>query len=196
MAVQDLLISFDVEADGPIPGPYSMVAIGGAAAGVRSPDRLKRLDVDLDTFYAELRPISDDFLPEVLAVSGLSREHLLAKGEDPVQAMTRCAEWVESMGDKYSARPVFAGYPVGFDWLFAYWYFIKFSEIGSPFGHSRHFDVKTAYATKAGVPISRAVKAKMPKKLRPARRHTHNALDDAKEQGELCCNVIEWGGPG
>jgi hypothetical protein len=194
MAASDLLISIDVEADGPIPGPYSMISIGCSAAGICTALGLRRLDVDIDTFYTELRPISDQFVPEALAVSGLDRQHLLDHGEDPAQAMTRCARWVTAMGVKHSASPVFTGYPLGFDWLFSYWYFMKYSETGSPFGHSRHFDVKTAYALRAGVPVSQAVKSRMPSKLMSSRPHSHNALDDAKEQGELSCNIIEWDG--
>lgn len=57
----------DVEADGPIPGRYSMVAIG---AVVVEPG-LQR------TFYGRLRPISDAFVPTALAVSGFSRVETL-----------------------------------------------------------------------------------------------------------------------
>jgi hypothetical protein len=32
----------------------------------------------------------------------------------------------------------------------------------------------------------------MPASLLPASPHTHNALDDAIEQGELFANVFEW----
>ena len=60
------------------------------------------------------------------------------------------------------------------------------------FGHSGCFDVKTAYAVKAGVPLSRSVKGRMPRHLLSARRHTHHALDDAVEQAELFANVMRW----
>ena len=49
-------IMVDIEADGPIPGDYSMVSFG---AVVVEPG-LER------TFYGELRPISEKFVPEVL----------------------------------------------------------------------------------------------------------------------------------
>src|SRR6266511_1089365 len=62
----ELYVAVDVEADGPIPGPYSMISLGMAVAG--------RPDL---TFYTELRPISDDFVPQALAVSGLDRDRLL-----------------------------------------------------------------------------------------------------------------------
>ncbi len=52
-------IMVDIEADGPIPGDSSMVSLG--AVVVES--GLKR------TFYGELKPISEKFMPEALAVS-------------------------------------------------------------------------------------------------------------------------------
>jgi len=58
----------DVEADGPIPERYSMVAIGVV---VVEPG-LQR------TFYGRLRPISEQFIPTALSVSGFSRPDTLA----------------------------------------------------------------------------------------------------------------------
>jgi hypothetical protein len=55
----DLYISADVEADGPIPGPYSMLSFGLAVAGRYDGDRFVAADPSRATFYAELRPIGD-----------------------------------------------------------------------------------------------------------------------------------------
>ncbi len=57
-------VMIDVESDGPIPGDYSMVCFG---AVIVEPG-LNR------TFYRRLKPISDQFIPEALAISGFSRE--------------------------------------------------------------------------------------------------------------------------
>jgi hypothetical protein len=73
-------IMVDVEADGPIPGDYSMIAIG--AVVVRQP-----LDTKL---RALLRPISDKFVPDALTVSGFSREET-QEFEDPGPVMARFA---------------------------------------------------------------------------------------------------------
>ncbi len=58
------LIVVDVESDGPSPGHYSMVSFG---AIVVEPS-LSR------TFFGKVRPISDRFLPEALAVCGVTRD--------------------------------------------------------------------------------------------------------------------------
>jgi hypothetical protein len=185
----DCYFSVDVEADGPIPGPYSMISFGAAVAGTRTEAGFTAADPTAATFYRELCPISDDFVPEALAVSGLDRAELLARGADPATALAEFASWVQTTAGP--ARPVMVGYPACFDWMFLYWYLIRFAG-ASPFGHSGCVDLKTLYATKAGVPLAGAVKARMPRHLLSTRRHTHHALDDAIEQAELCANLMAW----
>ncbi|WP_205826044.1 exonuclease [Microbispora catharanthi] len=184
-------ISVDVEADGPIPGPYSMVSFGMTVAGRMTGRRFERTDPESLTFYAELRPISDDWVAEALAVSGLDRTTLLREGRDPAEAMTEAAAWVrEVCGDDL---PVLAAFPLSYDWMWMYWYFLRFTG-QSPFGHSRCIDIKTLYAAKAVVPVAWATKRQMPREVRARRPHTHNALDDAIEQAELLQNLMLWPG--
>lgn len=189
---RDVYISVDIEADGPIPGPYSMLSLGAAVAGTydangyRPPE-----DPRTDTWYAELKPISDTYVPEALAVSGLDRDQLRKSGDSPVRAMTEFAHWVDAMADKHAGSAVFAAYPLGFDWLFTYWYLMSYAG-HSPFGHGRALDIKTLYAARAARPIAGSTKRHMPRHLQSDLPHTHNALDDAVEQGELLTNIMRW----
>ncbi|MFC9912818.1 3'-5' exoribonuclease domain-containing protein [Streptomyces sp. NPDC127197] len=188
-----LYISVDIEADGPIPGPYSMLSFGAAVAGVQDANGFTAADPEKHTFYRELRPISEEFVPEALAVSGLDRERLGTEGLAPALALTQLTRWVrEVSGD---AQPVMCGYPASYDWTFLYWYLIRFTG-SSPFGHSGCIDMKTLYATKAGLPLRAVAKGTMPRELLSRRRHTHHALDDAVEQAELFANLMKWPGPG
>ncbi|MFD0534714.1 hypothetical protein ACFQY7_14040 [Actinomadura luteofluorescens] len=109
--------------------------------------------------------------------------------------MSAAAGWVRAAAASADATAVLVAYPLGFDWMFLYWYWTRFTETGSPFGHSRHLDLKSMYATKAGTPISRSTKRQMPSELLSDRPHTHNALDDAVEQAELFHNLVRWAGP-
>ncbi|MFB6637840.1 3'-5' exoribonuclease domain-containing protein [Streptomyces chartreusis] len=186
-------ISVDIEADGPIPGPYSMLSIGAAVAGVQDGDGFTAADPEEHTFYRELRPIGQEFVPEALAVSGLDRERLKAEGSEPAAALTEFSDWVREVSA--GAQPVMCGYPASYDWTFLYWYLIRFTG-ASPFGHSGCLDMKTLYATKAGLPLRAVAKGTMPRELLSRRRHTHHALDDAVEQAELFANLMEWQGPG
>ena len=191
----DVYISADVEADGPIPGPYSMISFGLAVAATYDGRTFARRDPEATTFYAELRPISDEYDADALAVSGLDRDRLLREGRDPAEAMTSAAGWVRSVAAAEGGKPVFVAYPLGFDWMFLYWYFVRFAETGSPFGHSRFLDLKTLYAARSGETVTRSVKGRMPRHLLSRRPHTHNALDDAMEQAELLQNLMAWSGP-
>jgi hypothetical protein len=188
----DVYFSADVETDGPIPGRFSMLSFGIVRAGTFDGRRFERPKSYDETFYAELRPISNAFQDEALRINGLDRTRLLREGTDPAQAMADAARFIRSTSGE--GRPVLVAYPLSFDWSWLYWYFVAFHAAGSPFDHSRCFDIKTAFAVKAGIPISAAGRSKLPDLLRTTRRHSHNALEDAIEQAEIFANVFEWEG--
>jgi hypothetical protein len=129
----DTYVSVDIEADGRIPGESSLLSLGAVA-----------VDQPGETFYAELKPISERFLPEALAVSGLDRDRLVAEGLDPAEAMARFCAWVGGLG----GHPVFVSFS-SWDWVFVYYYLIRFAG-RSPFGHSS-LDLKSYYAGRFGI---------------------------------------------
>lgn len=186
----DIYISADVETDGPMPGVFSLLSFGFAAVGRYDGTRFERFDLREHNLYRELRPITDDFQQEALQVNGLDRARLLRDGLDPRQAMAEAADWVHEVSDGH--RPVLVAYPVAFDWSFLYWYFERFAPDGSPFGHSSCLDIRTQYQALAGTVFDESGKAAMPASVRPVAPHTHDALDDAVEQGELFANLMEW----
>lgn len=151
----------DVESDGPIPGDYSMICFG--AIVVR--------DGLADTFYGRLRPISERWVPEALAVSGFTREETQAF-DDPANVMRDFGEWVAA---KSRGRPVFVSDNNGYDWQFVNWYFHHF--IGAnPFGFSS-LNLGSLY--KGAVrDVFRTFKH-----LRRT-RHTHHPVDDARGNAE------------
>ena len=158
----------DVESDGPVPGDYSMICFG--AVIVES--ELTR------TFYGKLRPISENWDPEALAVSGFSREE--TEGfDDPKQVMVQFAEWInqESKG-----RSIFVSDNNGFDWQFINWYFHHFTG-NNPFGFS---------SMNLGSLYKGAVRDTF-KNFKHLRRtkHTHNPVDDAMGNAEAMLSVIK-----
>ena len=111
----------DVEADGPIPGDYSMICFGAVLV---EPGLSQ-------TFYGKLKPVSPRWIPEALAVSGFSREETL-EFDDPKRVMEQFEVWLKGAG---SGRPMFISDNNGFDWQFINYYFHHF--LGrNPFGHS------------------------------------------------------------
>lgn len=189
LALVDAYFSADIETDGPIPGPFSMLSFALVYAGSFDGENFSR-PTKLETMYCELQPISEKWEKEALQVNGLDRERLIREGREPRAAMTEAAAWVRGLAA--GRRPILVAYPLSFDWTFIYWYFVSFSTAGSPFNHSGCYDVKTAFAVKAGVPIARAGKDYVLPSLLSQRAHTHHALDDATEQAELFANLFEW----
>ncbi|MCW3465736.1 exonuclease [Chitinophaga nivalis] len=151
----------DVESDGPIPGDYSMISFGAILVN-------EQLD---QTFYGQLKPISDRFIPEALAVSRHSREATLAF-EDPAVVMTRFQHWIAATCHD---RPIFISDNNGFDWMFICWYFHHF--IGSnPFGHSSQ-NLGSLYK---GLTKDTFRSFKHLRKT----AHTHHPVDDARGNAE------------
>lgn len=111
----------DVESDGPIPGDHSMICFGAVLV---EPSLNK-------SFYGQLRPISDKWIPEALQISGFSREDTLSFHE-PSEIMNQFADWIASNSQ---GRPFFISDNNGFDWQFINWYFHHFTG-RNPFGHS------------------------------------------------------------
>ena len=98
--------------------------------------------------------------------------------------MSRYLAWVKSLPGK----PVFVAYPAGFDFLFVYWYLMRFAG-ESPFSHSA-LDIKTYAMAMLKTGYRDSTKRNMPKRWFDDMPHTHVALDDAIEQGALFCNML------
>lgn len=156
----------DVEADGPIPGDYSMVSVG---AIVVEPSLTK-------TFYAELRPISERWLPESLQICGFTREQTMQFAE-PQVVMENFAAWIAA---EAGHRPFFISDNNGFDWQFVNWYFHHFHG-KNPFGYSS-LHLGSLYK---GLTKDTFVNFKHLRKT----QHTHNALDDAKGNAEALLQI-------
>ncbi|MDQ0395832.1 3'-5' exonuclease [Labrys monachus] len=186
----DAYFSADVETDGPIPGPFSILSFALVYAGSFDGKAFSRPQDYHKNIYRELKPISNNFEADALQVNGLDRDLLVKNGENPETAMTEAFKWITKVAGH--ANPVLVAYPLSFDWSWLYWYFVRFCPNGSPFGYSRCFDIKTAVAVKSKLPISQAGRSRLPNHLIPASRHTHHALDDAIEQAEIFANVFQW----
>jgi ribonuclease T len=168
---KEVFISVDVETAGPIPGKYSLLSIGACDA-----------DNPEQQFSCELKPISKDYVPEALAVTGLSLERLAETGLAPKDAMLQFAAWVRSISQD-GKTPVFVGFNAAFDWSFVNYYFHQF--LGeNPFGFAA-LDIKSFYMGVAGSTWSDTRSSQMVEALKPRRVGDHDALHDAIFQAEL-----------
>jgi hypothetical protein len=176
----EIYISTDVEADGPIPGPHSMLSFGSAAYAAD-----KAL---LSTFSANLETLPDATAHPKTAAWWATQPDAWAAcridPEPPSAAMQRYVDWLQSL----PGRPVFVAYPAGFDFMFVYWYLMRF--VGeSPFSHSA-LDMKSFAMALLKTDYRASTKRNMPKHWFDKLPHTHIALDDAIEQGALFCNML------
>ncbi len=187
----DIYISADIEADGPVPGQYSMLSFGFAVAATFDGCTFHPTAPREATFYRELRPISDAYDPAALDVSGLDRDVLARSGTQPDVAMEEAARWI--IATAADRRPVLVAWPLAYDWLFLQWYFLHFAPNGSPFGFSSCLDMKTLFWAQQGTVLDRAGKDDLPPSLLPSSPHTHNALDDAIEQAQIFVALYERG---
>jgi hypothetical protein len=186
--MSEIYISVDVETDGPIPGPNSMLSLGAAAYKRVGVGKAKGTDFELiGTFSAnlvELQGATPD--PDTAKWWEGQPEAWAACREnprDPTFAMQDFAKWVNAFGIK----PVFVGYPAGFDFLFVYWYLIKFTGT-SPFSFSA-LDIKSYAMAVMSIDYRDVTKRSMKPYLPADKPHTHVAVEDAVEQGELFCNL-------
>ena len=174
----ELYVAVDVEADGPIPGQYSMLSIGMAVVG--------REDL---SFYTELAPISDHFNPEALKVCGLDRDKLRREAPSAEDAMQAATAWVESLREH--GRPIFLGAPAVWDGMFVHWYFIRY--IGhNPFGTTgAGIDLRSYWMGLNGIEWTDSHKSQIKQRLGvEGFPHTHNALDDARELAATFAAVL------
>ncbi len=163
-------VMVDIESDGPIPGDYSMICFGAII-----------VEPDLDrTFYGQLKPISEKFIPEALTVSGFSRQDCLAFPE-PKPVMEQFKKWLQSNS---RGRLLFISDNNGFDWQFINWYFHHFLN-ENPFGFS---------STNLGSLYKGMEKDTFTsfKHLRET-KHTHHPVDDARGNAEALLKMKDMG---
>lgn len=162
-------ISVDIEADGPIPGKYSMVALG--AVVVEPPFE--------ESFYCTIRPVTELYVPESLSVTGFTREQTLTF-LPPEEQMKKFDSWLNEIKAK-RGFPVFVS-DNAFDWSFVN-YYLHYYVGYNIFGHSS-WNINSFYKG-----LKKNFRAKF-KKYRIT-KHSHNALDDAKGNAEAFYHILK-----
>lgn len=153
----------DVEADGELVGMHSIVCFGA----VKVSDQTK-------TFYGKIKPLTDQYRPDALAISGFSREEH-EQFDDPYKVMIDFEEWLLENSD---GKPTFISDNLAFDWQWINWYFHKYCG-RNIFGFSGR-RIGDLYC---GI-VKDASKNSEWKKLYRKTKHTHNPVDDAMGNAE------------
>lgn len=182
LTMEETYVSTDIESNGPIPGTYSMLSFASAA--------YKADGTLISTFEANLEFLGSDaavhpptmkFWSENPEAWKATRKNL----QEPKAAMTTYCKWV----DELPGKPVFVAYPAGFDFTFIYWYCMHFVD-RCPFSFSA-LDMKTMAMCLLDKPFRKCNKRSFPARWFSPRKHTHVAIDDALEQGEMFCKMLK-----
>lgn len=158
------LVVVDIESDGPIPHQYSMVCFG---AVIVEPSLGK-------TFYGQTKPISNNWIPEALAVSGFTRQQHEGFVE-PQQVMADFDTWLKTNSH---GRPIFISDNPAFDWQWINWYFHYY--LGkNPFG----FSARRIGDLYCGMKMDLGLNNEW-KRLYRKTQHDHHPVNDAKGNAE------------
>lgn len=183
---QDIYISVDIEADGPVPGLNSMLSFGAAAmvAGNRTP---------VATFEVNLQPLPEAS-PDQETMAWWAKQHESVWAHatrDPVEpglAMTQFLQWVRALG----GSPILVVFP-SWDFMWMHWYMVRFlGRAGNPFGigaldlKSMSFGMFSEFDRFKSV-SKRNLDTALFDGCPP---HTHKALDDAIGQGVWLVNML------
>jgi hypothetical protein len=176
----EIYVSTDIEADGPIPGPHSMLSL--ASAAFRADKTLiASFTVNLDTLPgASPHPATtawwQDF-PEAWAACRRDPR-------PPETAMRDYLDWLNGL----PGRPVFVGWPASWDFMWVYWYLVRYTG-ERPFRENA-LDVRSYAMGMRRSEFRLTTRSYLPRRWFDELPHTHVALDDALEQGALFCNML------
>lgn len=179
-ARQEIYVSVDIEADGPIPGPHSMLSLGSAAF---HPDKtlVSTFSANLDTLPgADSDPRTMDWWQQFPDAWKASRSN----ARPPEDVMRGYVSWLNEL----PGTPIFVGWPAGWDFMWVYWYLVRFTK-ERPFGECAIDSRSYAMAMRKSS-FLKTSKTYLPKRWFEERPHTHVALDDALEQGVMFCNML------
>jgi hypothetical protein len=179
-AETEIFVSTDIEADGPIPGPHSMLSF--ASAAYRADKRLVgTFTANLETLPgAESHPRTAEWWKQFPDAWAACRRDT----RPPATVMRDYLAWLNAL----PGRPVFVGWPAGWDFMWIYWYLVRFTG-ERPFRETA-LDVRSYAMAMRKSSFSRTTRTYLPKRwFDDGLPHTHVALDDALEQGALFCNM-------
>ncbi len=169
--MNEIFISVDVEAAGPIPGEYSLLSIGACD-----------VDDDNSTFECLVKPINRNFDPKALEIAGFTLDELEQIGLQPARAMEVFHQWIRKTSGR-DRRRVFVGFNAAFDWSFVNFYFHKY--LGeNPFGFTA-LDIKSLYMGVTNCTWDETRSSRIAARVQPKLAGAHSALQDARYQAEM-----------
>lgn len=208
MAKRERYFSVDVEASGPIPGPWWMPSIGVCPTDDVQ-DGFKAMLKPLDHCYKlTVHNITQPDVPGAMRVvamgtpnfewlDGVSDEdnckalydYYVVNGEHPKDAFQRLKSYFENRTNAGESRPWLVGSPLSFDFMWTYWYYQFVMGEMPRFGFSG-LDLRTYYMGMHGETGLRTNKRRMKGMYPTNLPHDHDPLHDAQEQAEIWQQMV------
>jgi hypothetical protein len=189
----EIYISTDIEADGPIPGEYSMLSFGSVA--INNEGKI------LGEFYKKLKPLPNAKQhPQTMTFwrkNPKAWKEATSNQEDPKKVMGEYNTWLKKLQPKNS-KVIFLAMPVAMDFMFVFWYLIHFNkEYKKEFFNSvptgwGGADIRSYAMAKLNTSYMEAYEKNYPKKwTKNTGEHTHKAIDDARKNALIFANMLK-----
>ena len=118
-APNDVFVSTDIEADGPVPGLNSMLSLGSVVYDEHG-ELLSTFSVNLETLpEAKPDPTTSAWWQERPEAWEQARK----QAQPPQSAMTAYREWLRGL----EGRPICVSWPASFDFAFVNYYLVRFT---------------------------------------------------------------------
>lgn len=182
--IKEFYISIDGEADGPCPGVNSMIQFGAVFYDAEG--------TFLEEFCVNIQPIEGGVQdPGTMAWWATQEEKrpglwksVTENAIPPLHAMLQFQTLVKKWSGILKATPLIVAYPAGYDFTWLYVYLCKF--LGQSCVGFSALDMKTMAMCLLNRNYHDSTKRRFPRSwFDPKLKHTHNALDDAREQGHI-----------
>ena len=183
----------DIEADGPIPGPHSMISFGAVAVD-KSGKNFGEFEINLHPLEnATPHPVTmkwfNDNAPEAF-------EYTKPNRIPPDTAMNKFGDWLLSLPNPR----VMAAHPAPSDFMWLNWYMqnflrdrLKCPPFTTPFFDSMGqsaFCIKSYATAVLKKDFTEVHRETYPKELHDNTKHTHKAIDDAREYANLLIQLL------
>jgi hypothetical protein len=173
----EIYVSTDIEADGPIPGAHSMLSL--ASAAYRADKTV------ISTFTINLETLTGA-VPDARTMAwwqGFPEAWAACRRDTrlPDAAMREYAEWLKTL----PGRLVFLGFPASWDFMWVYWYLVRFTGERPFREHAmtcvlRHGHARPVFGSRAHLPAT----------LVRRQPRTHRNAGCSLEQGAMFCNML------
>ena len=182
----------DIEAAGPIPGPHSMISLGAVAVNKA---RQKFGECEINFLPLENAKPHPDVMKwfEIEAPEAL--EHTKHNQVSPKEGMNKFGDWLLTL----PSPRIMAAHPAPFDFMWINWYIQTFLAerlekvpFSMPFFDRKEaaFDIKSYAAAVLQKDYTDIGKDNYSLELHDNTKHTHKAIDDAREYAQLLIKLL------